>query len=341
MRVILILVILFCAFNAKSQKGEKLSRQEYIDQYKDLAMKEMKRTGIPASITLAQGILESGNGNSRLATKANNHFGIKCHNWSGPSIKHDDDAKNECFRKYKSPEQSYKDHSEFLVKGSRYSSLFELKQNDYKSWAKGLKKAGYATSPTYAKALITLVESNNLQQYDDIIFTSSTKTKRKREIKSGASYADKRTTHIKNRVKYIIADSGDTYEKISRELHLFDWQLPKYNESSVNKALDSGAIVYLQPKRKKAASESRAHTVKNGETIYKISQLYAIKEKSLRSINNLAVGAEPEHGEVVLLRGKVKGDLPTIKFKVLESKDKIKNDNQENSEFNIEFDLGS
>ena len=138
-------------------KSQQTTRQEYIDQYRHWAIDEMKRSGIPASITLAQGMLESNNGNSTLATRGNNHFGIKCHDWKGKSIRHDDDKKNECFRKYKSARDSYTDHTNFLMNVPRYSSLFELDQTDYKDWARGLKKAGYATSPSYASALIKII----------------------------------------------------------------------------------------------------------------------------------------------------------------------------------------
>jgi flagellum-specific peptidoglycan hydrolase FlgJ len=158
MRIITTFIAVLLVLNLWGQNKRKITRSEYIETYKGLAMTEMRRTGIPASITLAQGILESGNGNSTLAVKANNHFGIKCHDWNGPSIKQDDDRKNECFRKYRNPEKSYKDHSDFLTGRSRYAFLFDLKPDDYKAWARGLKKAGYATSSSYASALIKIIE---------------------------------------------------------------------------------------------------------------------------------------------------------------------------------------
>ena len=142
------------------------SIQQYIDFFKSEAIQEMKLYGIPASITLAQGILESGSGKGRLAKEANNHFGIKCHDWKGERIFHDDDRVQECFRKYDHPKQSYRDHSLFLVKRKRYSNLFKFKTTDYKSWAKGLKKAGYATDPKYPKKLISLIERYELYKYD-------------------------------------------------------------------------------------------------------------------------------------------------------------------------------
>ena len=162
MKVFCFLVSFFCLYSVSSQSKSEL----YIKQYSELAVSEMKEFGIPASITLSQGILESGNGESYLATEGKNHFGIKCHDWEGEEIYADDDKENECFRKYKKVQQSYRDHSEFLTTHSRYSSLFELEITDYKGWAKGLKKAGYATSPTYAKKLISIIERYNLQEFD-------------------------------------------------------------------------------------------------------------------------------------------------------------------------------
>ena len=173
MKKAFLLFSVFLSLAAAAQNGRKMTRKEYIDTYKELAMREMVNTRIPASITLAQGILESGDGNSTLARKANNHFGIKCHDWKGKRVKYDDDKRNECFRKYKSVEESYKDHSEFLSTRYRYAFLFDYEQYDYKAWAKGLKKAGYATSPTYSKALIKLIEENELYVYDQQVLAKA------------------------------------------------------------------------------------------------------------------------------------------------------------------------
>jgi len=162
MKIFWFIVFSCCFYSVFSQNKSEL----YIKQYSELAVSEMKEFGIPASITLSQGILESGNGESYLAREGKNHFGIKCHGWEGGEIYADDDKENECFRKYKKVQQSYRDHSEFLTTHSRYSSLFELEITDYKGWAKGLKKAGYATSATYAENLISVIERYNLQQYD-------------------------------------------------------------------------------------------------------------------------------------------------------------------------------
>ena len=162
--IYLIISFLFC----NTVAAKEISRKEYIKTYQHIAIRQMNQYGIPASIILAQACLESGNGNSRLAVQANNHFGIKCHNWTGKKIYHDDDQKGECFRKYTNAEDSFKDHSEFLSNGKRYQSLFDLKKTDYKSWAHGLKAAGYATNPKYAQMLIDIIEDNQLYQYDDL-----------------------------------------------------------------------------------------------------------------------------------------------------------------------------
>jgi flagellum-specific peptidoglycan hydrolase FlgJ len=161
-KLILSVVILYClpAFS------QKLSPQEYIQAYKDYAIREMKRMGVPAAITLAQGLLETENGNSVLVKKSNNHFGIKCKSsWTAEGVSHDDDAPGECFRTYKDAEGSYRDHSNYLRGNERYAFLFKLDSRDYKGWAYGLKKAGYATNPRYPDILIRNIEENNLQQY--------------------------------------------------------------------------------------------------------------------------------------------------------------------------------
>lgn len=309
-----------------------MTRQEYIETFKELAMQEMVEYSIPASITMAQGILESGNGNSRLAQKANNHFGIKCHDWKGPSVKHDDDAKNECFRKYKSAEESYRDHSEFLKTRGRYSFLFELEPDDYKGWAKGLKKAGYATSSTYSKALIKLIEDNKLYELDQYVLANKNKKWKKTEV-AQTEYAGNRKIKYNNRVKFVLAKEGDTFESLANELNLLDWQLPKYNECSITSKLNEGDIVYLQPKRNKAGVEHQPHLVEEGETIYKISQQYAVRSDKLRERNLLAENAEPKTGQLLLLRKRAKGSL--TKDDVIEG---LKGeDEQPASEFEVEI----
>ncbi len=293
----------------QAQSYGKFTRTEYIEQYKKYAVEEMARTGIPASITLAQGILESGDGNSSLARKANNHFGIKCHDWTGKSIKHNDDSRRECFRKYNSAYESYRDHSDFLATKSRYAFLFEFDPTDYKQWAKGLKNAGYATSPTYARALIKIIEENKLYLLDT-------------EVKAGKPaiyYAENKTRSVKtgerkifenNRVKYLLTKNSDTFKSLTDEFDLLPWELAKYNELPPDFVLSEDQVLYIQPKRAKAEAGKNTHVVKEGETMYDISQKYAIKLEKLYRNNLLAEGTEPETGTELLLRGKKKGAMP-------------------------------
>jgi len=306
--IYLILISYFlCSFPGWAQTNNHQSRSQYINQYKDLAIREMNRSGIPASITLAQGLLESNNGNSRLATRANNHFGIKCHGWKGKKIYHDDDEKNECFRKYKSAEESYIDHTDFLMNSPRYEFLFNLEQTDYKNWAKGLKKAGYATSPRYADLLIDLIEENELYVYD--------KPQRRRKDRQKEDLADidkeefiieepHRKILVRNRINYIIVKEGDTYQNLTTELDMLPFELAKYNEIPRDSQLLAGQLLYVQPKRGKASVEFRYHTVEEGETMYKISQMYGIKLKKLYAKNNMKAGTQPEPGDVLSLRKK-------------------------------------
>lgn len=331
MRIFIYIIFVFIPIHIFAQMGRQITREEYIDIYKDLAMKEMEHSGIPASITLAQGMLESGNGNSRLARKANNHFGIKCHDWKGKSVRHDDDARNECFRKYKSVDESYTDHTEFLKTSDRYAFLFELEQGDYKSWAKGLKKAGYATSPTYAESLIRLIEENDLYNYDQEVMARAGGGKAEYDK---TEYAGGRKVYYSNRVKYVLAREGDDILSLSEELDVFNWQLPKYNDLSDKNVFAEGERVYLQPKRNKAEVGNKTHVVTNGETLHSISQLYAMKQEKLAFRNNLDPDAELEDGQELLLRGKVKGvkrelSPPRIEVKEEESTD----------EFQIDFDI--
>jgi LysM repeat protein len=267
-------------------------RQAYIDQFKSIAVREMRIYGIPASITLAQGILESGDGTSRLATQGNNHFGIKCHEgWEGGRIYHDDDEKNECFRKYKHAEESYRDHSEFLRTRSRYASLFELEKTDYKGWAKGLKKAGYATSPTYADALINLIEQNNLQQFDE-------------EGLAGELTFEDRTRTTENGAKYIILTEDETLEDIALSSKRSIKKLLKYNDWTFDASLKKDDRVYIKPKKNRGSAKT--YTVKSGDTMHSISQHEAIKLNCLYWRNRKPVGWQPKAGEVLRLRGRVK-----------------------------------
>ena len=268
--------------------SQNLTRKQYITKYSALAVKQMRQYKIPASITLAQGILESNNGNSKLAVKANNHFGIKCHGWEGKKIFEDDDKKNECFRKYKSPLESFKDHSLFLNKYSRYAFLFDYKITDYKSWARGLKKAGYATNKKYPELLIKIIEDNKLNIFDDkdveIEFIS--------EIRNIYMHP--------NRIKYVKSENQDTYMTIAKDLNLKLRQLQKYNDSNETNILAEGTIVFIQPKRKKG--KVKVHTYNKNESLISISQFYGVKLKSLKKRNDLILKKGLNNGDKLRLR---------------------------------------
>ncbi len=334
MKKIIFLFSLCLSVAAFAQNGRKMTRSEYIDTYKELAMCEMEETGIPASITLAQGILESGDGNSSLARRANNHFGIKCHDWKGKSIKHNDDNRNECFRKYKSVEESYRDHSEFLTGRDRYAFLFEYTQDDYKAWAKGLKQAGYATSPTYSKALIKVIEENELYVYDQQVIAKTGGTIKTKSSYASVEYAGGRKVAYNNRVKFVMAREGDNIYSLSEELDLFHWLLPKYNDVEESTVFAEGDRVYIQPKRNKAEVGNNIHIVKEGETLHDISQIYAIKEDKLVRRNLLSPDAGLAVGQEIQLRKKVKGREVKISVPEIELKEQ-----EPEEEFVIDYDL--
>ena len=296
--------------------------RDYIDRYKELAVSEMRRSGIPASITLAQGMIESDYGRSRLATEANNHFGIKCHNdWKGPTITHHDDKRNECFRKYRRPEESYYDHSDFLTSTTRYAFLFELDEKDYKGWAKGLKKAGYATNPDYADMLIRKIEENELWQYDQgmksvqknasvpdtlkIKADSSSRSPESSIKQSDGSFAvPGRVQRIKenNRIQYIIVNETDTRESIENEFDLLKWELSRYNELDNDFRIVPGQMLYLQPKRDKAEAGKEVHITVKGDSMYSISQKYGVRIKKLYEMNRMTEGEQPDVDEKIWLR---------------------------------------
>ena len=314
---IAILCWLLC-LGTSDLSAQRITAEEYINRWKDLAISEMKRSGIPASIKLAQGMHESANGNSRLAVVANNHFGIKCHGWEGEEIYHDDDKRNECFRKYKDAKESFVDHTDFLMSRSRYAFLFEYKSTDYKSWAKGLSKAGYATDPKYPQKIIDQIERYNLYQYD----TGVTVAKKKTPTTTGSGrqparksdgwddfasfHVDRHPVKQNNRTDYITAKEGDTFASLSNELDMMPWQLTKYNEAKATDELREGQIIYLQPKRRKAERGKEIHTVREGETMYDISQQYAVKLSRLYTLNRMEEGTQPETGKVLNLRKKKK-----------------------------------
>jgi LysM repeat protein len=311
MKLITIAAFLWISFTVGAQN--KLTRREYIDHYNDLAIKEMKRTGIPASITLAQGILESNNGNSTLAINANNHFGIKCHkDWNGKTYTHDDDRPNECFRKYRTPYDSYMDHSEFLTRHQRYAFLFEYETTDYKNWAKGLKKAGYATHPKYDKLLIQIIEDNELYKFDDKKYKPVKLLAEKEQkylpidIDDYAINPFGNDIQTYNRIDFVVAKTGDTFESLAEKYEMMPWQIKKYNELDNGRRIKPGMRIYLQPKRRKADIIYKQHIVQEGEDMYSISQEYGIKLKYLYRKNNMEPGSQPEIGQELSLRKKVK-----------------------------------
>lgn len=328
---ILVLIVLLSSCHSSRRAGtvvipehKETTLRNYINQYSALAMKEMRRTGVPASITLAQGIIESDYGRSTLAREANNHFGIKCHNgWKGRKIYHDDDKRNECFRSYRQVTESYYDHSDFLRQGSRYSFLFELQPDDYKGWARGLKSAGYATNPRYAQMLIDMISENDLHIYDHIAMSnkdidgiyrgggneilndnSEIANIRESSIRTDDTFIIERENRVKtrNRIKYIRVRENDTFESLIEEFDLLRWELYRYNDLDENDELYEGQILYLQPKRKKAAAGNDFHILKEGETMYDVSQLYGIRLNALYRNNRMESGYEPPAGTELWLR---------------------------------------
>lgn len=263
---------------------------EYIERFSPIAVREMNVYKIPASITLAQGILESGVGKSKLAVKSNNHFGIKCHNeWTGERTYHDDDEKQECFRKYKDPEESFVDHSQFLLNRGRYSFLFELDRTDYKGWAKGLREAGYATDRNYSKRLIKLIEDNDLHRFD-LLFPEK----------------EAKATPLKNKsgVKFIYAGKHDSYRAIGKRYLRPFGLIFKYNDVDKKSPQPAeGEIVYIRAKKKKISTDySPLHYVEKGESMHSISQKYGIKIHALYDLNNLSYRKVPFVGQKLRLR---------------------------------------
>ena len=336
LRYILLLALLVSGFTSFAQNTQrKKETLDYIDKYKNIAMTEMVKYKVPASITLAQGILESGNGQSKLARQGNNHFGIKCHSdWKGKTMRQDDDAPNECFRVYKNPEDSYRDHSEFLRKGSRYAFLFDLNITDYKAWAKGLKKAGYATLPTYANVLINLIETYELQKYDEMVVKGKFKPNKKNETTQEVKKEEKPAKPAKRRsknavvlpvpvlenckvvsmtpnhhyirenlgVKFIITKEGDNLDILSKDLKISKKQLVKYNNLGSQNTFAEGEILYINPKRHKAPSGYSVHVVQQGENLQQVSRLYAVKLERLYKMNGLNENSVLQVGQEIRLR---------------------------------------
>lgn len=275
------------------------SYEKYIRQYSNLAVQHQKKYRIPASITLAQGLLESGAGLSTLAKRSNNHFGIKCHSdWKGKRVYHDDDLRGECFRKYNRVEDSYDDHSRFLAERSRYARLFKLNIKDYKGWARGLQKCGYATDRAYANKLIKVIEDYELYRLDTGKGFKKASSKDKKANLPLLRYEVFKTHGL----IYVYAKENDSFEQIARSLGFKVKQLKKFNEVPEDFPLQEGDIVYLQKKKKKADKPHYDHVVQIGESMHSIAQQYGIQIKSLYKMNKKRKDYIPEEGDVLKLR---------------------------------------
>ncbi len=293
----LLSVFLFCVVAVHAQK-RNTRYTDYIARYSDLAVEQMRLHKIPASITLAQGLLESGAGTSKLARISHNHFGIKCGgSWNGPTVRHTDDAPNECFRAYKHPRESYEDHSLFLTRGARYAFLFKLELTDYKGWARGLKRAGYATDPSYANRLITIIEDYELYQYDK----QNSHSSRKKRVENEGMISPHQV-YIANGIAYVIARHGDTFEALGKEFGIGWRKLAKYNDLHRDYTLVDGDIIYLKKKRTRASEPYEVYIVKDGDSMHSISQTYGIRLKNLYKMNRKDGDYVPEIGDRLRLR---------------------------------------
>ena len=337
---LLVMVFLFVFINLSAQQISKSDYVEYAKAYKDIAIKEMKLYKVPASITLAQGMIESGCGKSKLALESNNHFGIKCKaDWTGGKTYIDDDKPNECFRKYKTVEESYRDHSSFLSSKKRYEFLFALPITDYKGWAQGLKQAGYATNPEYANILIRLIENNQLFKYDDSTCNGLETEKSRKELHEVNGEENKKETKaisksikredggilfLKNysmpdpsrfelaytsesgrkvywnqKVPFIFAQEGDSWYSIAREFGLFSFQVYRMNDLKKGDPITKGQILYLEHKKKK--HPDKKYIVRKGDSLYSIAQEKCIKLRRLCKYNKLKQDNDIKAGQIIKL----------------------------------------
>lgn len=298
--------------------GQKLTQEEYIAKYKKLAISEMHRSRIPASITLAQGLLETESGNSTLVLRSNNHFGIKCKsNWNGPSVSHDDDERDECFRAYASAEESYRDHSDFLRTNSRYAFLFDFEPTNYKDWAHGLKQAGYATNPRYPEMLIRFIEANNLQQFDSaeyfVAFTADEESAHSPEVihQPVKQMENKKSTnalpiylsfsnHVVNGSKALFVHKGTSLLAIATKQKIHLSKLLELNDLKKDGLLDKSQFIFLE--KKSAQGQNDFYVAEAGETLYDIAQKNGVLLQSLLSYNNLAETISILEGKRIYLK---------------------------------------
>jgi LysM repeat protein len=318
--------IILVGFSAIAQPSTVI--KDYIAKYSQIAIEEMKRTGVPASITLAQGIHETEAGRSKLAVSSNNHFGIKCKSdWTGERVYHDDDARGECFRKYESPFDSYRDHSDFLKMRPHYASLFQLDPTDYEGWAYGLKKAGYATNPKYPQILIKLIKDYNLQDYSlialgkkessssDIVSVSNPESAKntpskpeteKSTVPNIGEYIIEKLFHYPkgvfkvNHTKAIVVPKGASYLALAQEHDISLARLFEFNDMEPQEVATKDHLLFLQRKRK--SGDNEFHIVEKGESVYDIAQAEGIRLQSLMEYNWLAQGLQPMPGEQLYLK---------------------------------------
>jgi LysM repeat protein len=315
--LLFILTVCLCLPNGTNLVAQNKDFDEavrsYIETYRAIAVKEMMEYRIPASITLAQGIYESNAGKSRLSTEANNHFGIKCHKeWNGSTFIQDDETRNECFRKYSKPEESFRDHSYFLSQRDRYKPLFNLEITDYKGWANGLKACGYATNPQYASHLIKTIEDYQLYQFDvaDFSLYTNDSVPSERDSMRTAEASSKfdlfaegparRMVYLNNGLQFIILMKNDNIKKVAEAFHVSEHKIRKFNDMKKDAPLVAGQMVYLEPKKKKGAIAK--HNVKAGETLYTISQSFGVELSQLYKFNKLKPGKPVKQGQKILLR---------------------------------------
>lgn len=333
------LILCLCVSASAIAQITGTPQERYIQTYSSLAVSEMYRSGVPASITLAQGMLESGNGQSELARKSNNHFGIKCHNnWKGKKVYHDDDAKGECFRKYDDPKESFYDHSDFLRYRDRYKFLFDLKTTDYKGWANGLKQAGYATDPAYPKKLIKLIEDYRLYEYDRKPMSYGRHGGKKKEepVKPESQvqeqtqiqqellppppseleqvqqltgkqrnefhFALSRKMYSQNGVAFVYATEGETYESIAKMYNLFPREILRFNDLTKDQPLHPGTVVYVQKKKNHAARGIKKYVMASDETLRDIAQRYGVRQKAILKKNGVKSVSEIREGDLIKLR---------------------------------------
>jgi len=316
MKTYLFILFLVCPLLVFSQTRAEIFNA-YIDNFSEIAVRQQQRHGIPASIILAQGLLESGAGRSRLAVEANNHFGIKCHGWTGATIYHDDDEENECFRKYDNVIYSFEDHSLFLTSRPRYAFLFELDPTDFRAWAHGLRKAGYATNPRYAYKLIAIIEDFQLYRFDTMAETDVAQARpttqpqpevtveRQRRnrapLSSISAYSPHEVMRV-NGVRFVVARAGDTFGSIADQFGLREQQILCFNEMPAGARPEVGQRVFLDRKKRRAPRGFDSHVIQPGESLYSISQHYGIRLIRIFELNNMPLDDKAEVGFILRLR---------------------------------------